>query len=131
MRLDFALTLLAPFSAVLSRATILLFLLRLFHVYTPIRRLALACLILTILVFLPSIPISLIYMAPTRPGDTWEDLLYNGRPQMQRYLAAVQGPLAVVLDVWIFVLPLPVLGRVKVGRGRRGWVMVVFGTGLA
>ncbi|KAL6875001.1 hypothetical protein J3F83DRAFT_535429 [Trichoderma novae-zelandiae] len=118
--------LLGPVIFFLKTAIWLLYL-QLFSAHRTIRIIVYAGIVVTALTYWTSVPLELAYGCP-RPGETWTDLLTNGHPGHIIYYGPVQGSLAVIIDVWIFVLPLPVLWKLNMSRRRRIALCAVFFT---
>lgn len=85
--------------------------------------------IANIVVYFPNLIVAPILGAP-HIGETWEDLIVNQRPANQKWIGAYQGPFAVLLDVYIFILPFPALKSLKMPNKKRLKLFIVFGTGL-
>jgi hypothetical protein len=81
------------------------------------------------LIDLPHLVLVLVFQTP-QGGERWTDLGTNGRPQRLEPYAVVMGIGAVVIDGYIFVVPLVVLRRLKVGMGKKLQVMGVFATAV-
>lgn len=64
-------------------------------------------------------------------GETWSDLYLNGRPQHLVKVGLEQAVLAVVIDLYIFILPFPMLSSLKLASGKRVQPSFVFGTAAA
>lgn len=86
-------------------------------------------LLFTFLLYWPGVPLESYYAAP-HIGETWEDLLINKRPDHLVYWGAVQGTLSVVLDIYIFILPLPLLSKLQVSRKKRWKLLIIFSTAM-
>lgn len=113
----------------ITKASILLLYLQLFGINARFRYAVYAGLVLTFLTYFPSVPLEAYYAAP-HIGQTWEDLLTNGMPQRLGYWGLVQGPLAVVVDLYLFILPLPVIRQLHLTKTRRMGLAAVFATAL-
>jgi hypothetical protein len=107
----------------------------LFEIRTAMR-IAIWCgLLFTFGIYFPSIPLSAIYEAP-RVGHTWEELLLSlATPHKNDhtlvYWGVAQGASSVLLDLYIFILPLPLLARLNLPLKSRIQLIAVFGTALA
>lgn len=62
------------------------------------------------------------------PGHTWDELVVEsvGTTIFPLYWGVGQGVVNIVYDVYIFVLPLPVIYRLKLSRKRKAQVFAVF-----
>ncbi|KAH2661681.1 hypothetical protein KXV32_000420 [Aspergillus fumigatus] len=72
-------------------------------------------LLFTFLLYWPGVGLESYFAAP-HVGETWEDLLVNHRPVKLIYWGIVQGTLSVILDIYIFILPLPLLAKLQLPR---------------
>ncbi|KAK3689097.1 hypothetical protein B0T22DRAFT_377891 [Podospora appendiculata] len=88
-------------------------------------------LISTFLIYFPSIPLSAIFEAP-RVGQSWEDFLLEQSTLTGTapliYWGIVQGSLSVAIDLYIFILPLPILAKLRLHRRKKIRLLAVFGT---
>jgi hypothetical protein len=120
---------LAPFAIATSKATIFLLLLHIFDISPGMRRAIWAGLIADVIIYFPNLIIAPILGAP-HIGETWFDLVINQRAGLQKWIGAYQGPCAVLLDVYIFLLPFPLLRQLQLPTQKRLKLLVVFGTAL-
>ena len=86
-------------------------------------------LVVTFLACFPYIPLAIRYSSP-QGGESWEDLLISDDPVKMVYWGIVQGSLAVALDIYIFVLPLPTLLTLQMSLKTRVQLVAVFATAL-
>ncbi|PKX99263.1 uncharacterized protein P174DRAFT_416950 [Aspergillus novofumigatus IBT 16806] len=86
-------------------------------------------LLFTFLLYWPGVGLESYYAAP-HIGETWEDLLVNKRPEKLIYWGIVQGTLSVVLDIYIFILPLPLLSKLQLPRKKRWQLLIIFSTAM-
>ncbi|RYP58942.1 hypothetical protein DL769_008747 [Monosporascus sp. CRB-8-3] len=91
-------------------------------------------LIFSFAIYFPSIPLSAIYEAP-KPGQSWEELLLSlasseSSSHALVYWGIVQGTSSVVLDLYIFILPLPTLSKLHLPMGKKLQLLALFGTAL-
>ncbi|RFU81869.1 hypothetical protein TARUN_332 [Trichoderma arundinaceum] len=112
-----------------AKAAILLLYLQIFTSHRPMRIAVYVGIVFTGLTYWASVPLEIAFAAP-HPGETWGDLLLNGRPEKLIYWGIVQGTLAVVIDLYIFILPLPVLWRLHMSLKRRVALCAIFFTAL-
>lgn len=120
---------LAPLAIGLSKATIFVLLFQIFQVRKGMRWAIWAGLIGNILIYFPNLIIAPILGAP-HIGETWNDLIINQRPAEQKWIGTYQGPCAVLLDVYIFILPFPALSNLNMPNKKRLKLFVLFGTAL-
>ncbi|KAM7210800.1 hypothetical protein V8F06_013825, partial [Rhypophila decipiens] len=88
-------------------------------------------LVLNFLIYIPSIPIAVYYETP-RAGQSWEELIYtvpNLEPILVPYGIAT-GAAALLMDVYIFILPLPVVLRLNLSRTKKIQALAIFATAL-
>ncbi|KAL7951824.1 hypothetical protein V8C42DRAFT_339731 [Trichoderma barbatum] len=112
-----------------SKAAILLLYLQIFSLHRTMRIAVYIVMVVLALTYWTSVPIEIAFAAP-RPGETWTSLLTSGNPGKIIYFGPVQGSLAVIIDIAIFVLPLPVLWKLNMSLRRRLALCAVFFTAL-
>ncbi|KAF7586377.1 hypothetical protein BBP40_009023 [Aspergillus hancockii] len=112
-----------------AKSSIFLMYLQIFTILKPIRFAIYFGLIFTFLLYFPGVPLESYYAAP-HVGQKWEDLLSNGNPSRLIYWGIVQGSLSVALDIYIFILPLPILARLHLPRRKRFQVLLIFSTAM-
>lgn len=76
-----------------------------------------------------TIPIGAYYCAPSA-GSSWTITGIAPRCNKVITLGLIQGPLNVVLDLFIFVLPIPVVMGLQMSFRKRIAVLAVFFTGI-
>lgn len=81
------------------------------------------------LLYFTNIPISAILSAP-RVGDSWASVLFSGRPQKDLVWGVVQSALSIVLDLFIFILPIPLVLKLHLSRRKKFQILTVFATAL-
>ncbi|GIJ89099.1 hypothetical protein Asppvi_008028 [Aspergillus pseudoviridinutans] len=86
-------------------------------------------LLFTFVLYWPGVGLESYFAAP-HIGETWEDLLVNKRPERLIYWGIVQGSLSVVLDIYIFILPLPLLSKLQLPRKKRWQLLIIFSTAM-
>lgn len=72
------------------------------------------------------------YAAAPRPGEAWDDLLREMERRPDRFglefrYAEGQAPFVLLLDLYMFLLPLPCIAGLKLSFGKRLRVMAIFG----
>ncbi|KKY30343.1 hypothetical protein UCDDA912_g09729 [Diaporthe ampelina] len=127
--INFANSMIAPVAICLSKTTILAMLYQIFRIRKEMRIAIWIGIIANILVYFPNLIIAPILGAP-RIGETWDDLVVNQRPADQKWIGTYQGPFAVLLDVYIFVLPFPALNTLHMPSKKRLKLFILFGTAL-
>ncbi|KAI7775502.1 hypothetical protein LA080_006745 [Diaporthe eres] len=83
----------------------------------------------TFLAYFPYIPLVIRYLSPLG-RESWEDLIMADDRAKMIYWGIVSGSLAVVLDIYIFVLPLPTLATLHMSLKTRVQLIAVFATAL-
>lgn len=70
----------------------------------------------------------LTYYSTPHVGHTWDELVVEsvGTTIFPLYWGVGQGVVNIVYDIYIFVLPLPVIYRLKLSRKRKAQVFAVF-----
>ena len=76
-----------------------------------------------------SIPIACLTLAP-RPGEEWIEVFGAGRANIVARYSIYQGVASVVLDLYIFLLPIPILVRMKLSWVQRLQLFTLFGAAL-
>lgn len=84
-------------------------------------------LIATVFVYLPAFPIMAYFQAPGA-GESWAGVMTSGKPQRAIYWGIVQSALGIILDLYMFVLPLPVIIRLHISKAKRIQLGLVFST---
>ncbi|KAI1657786.1 hypothetical protein F4813DRAFT_73879 [Daldinia decipiens] len=129
VKLTCSMQILMPLSHSLSKASILLLLFQIFSINKRFKIAIYIGLLGIILDYGPNLILGPIYTVPYA-GETWEDLLTNGRPQHLNKVGLEQAVLAVVIDLYIFVLPFPMLSSLNLDLRKRLQLVFVFGTAL-
>ncbi|KAK8112599.1 hypothetical protein PG984_013125 [Apiospora sp. TS-2023a] len=121
-QLQFCMTFFATFFQTFPRAAIFLLYRQLFQV--PSSRIQVAIwtgLVVTFLTNIPDIPIAVVVYQKFVPAD--------GRTSDFRLLGPVQGAFGVALDILAFVIPLPIIARLKLSRRKKRLLFLLFSTG--
>ncbi|KUI54934.1 hypothetical protein VP1G_10717 [Cytospora mali] len=77
--------------------------------------------------YITGIPINAYYDAPS-PGHSWSSVMLSGKPNHAIYWGLVQSTLGIILDLYIFIIPLPILYQLKLWTRKRIYVAAVFST---
>lgn len=77
------------------------------------------------LLYFTNIPLAAVLSAP-HMGETWDSVLFSGRPQKQLVWGVVQSALSTVLDLFIFILPIPVILGLNLSPKRKMQILAVF-----
>lgn len=78
-------------------------------------------------VCLPGIPINIALGTPS-PGESWYGFVEDKKMGRDIYWGLVQSVLGIILDLYIFILPLPVVYRLQMSKKKRIQVTAVFST---
>ncbi|KAH7304303.1 hypothetical protein B0I35DRAFT_454804 [Stachybotrys elegans] len=110
-------TLFAPVFFTTKAALILLYR----QIFSTTRNMRIAInigLVFTLLLYLPNIPLAAIFSAP-RVGETWESMLTAGRSRRLIIWGIIQSALSIVLDIYIFIMPLPTIIHLNMPLSKR------------
>ncbi|KAJ3579985.1 hypothetical protein NPX13_g576 [Xylaria arbuscula] len=113
-----------------SKASIFLLYHQLFGVHQHIKTAVTIGLIASGFLYIPNIALAAIFEAPSA-GSTWESLLTADKSHKLVIWGIIQSSLTVLLDFYIFFLPLPIIIRLKMSLGRRLQLVAIFTTALA
>jgi len=83
----------------------------------------------TALLYFTNIPLSAILSAP-HVGETWFSVLLSGRPQKELVWGVVQAVLGILLDLYIFILPIPTILKLALSTKKKIQLLAVFTTAL-
>jgi hypothetical protein len=113
-----------------SKAAIFLMYHQLFSVHVWIRKGVVAGLVFAFLTYFPGIPLCAYFMTPWSAGS-WENLpfTHDGSRGMIPWGIAV-GCLSIVLDLYIFALPMPILMKLNLPLHKRIQLIAVFATAV-
>ena len=111
-----------------AKAAILTLYLRIFATGMRMRVLIYSALVVLFLVYFAMIPVATVYCTP-RTGESW-DLMLLERCHTTATTAIVQGVLGVVSDMYIFVLPLPVIFNLQLPFRKKIGLALVFMAGI-
>lgn len=101
---------------------------RLFEIVRWLRITSLVALVVTFLFFWANIPLAGIFCTP-RVGETWNVTVLR-RCQGLAVVGPVQGVVGVVADIFILVLPLPVIYKLNLAPKRKVGLAAVFMVGV-
>jgi hypothetical protein len=113
----------------LAKASILLLFKQLFTVDKKLNIAIWIGQIFNVLTYLPAIPIEVVFNAPD-VGQKWAELMLSGKPQRAIYWGVVQSAMSIVLDLYIFFLPMPTIVKLNMSFRKRAQVVAVFSTAL-
>ncbi|OTA70054.1 hypothetical protein K449DRAFT_427565 [Hypoxylon sp. EC38] len=115
---------LLQFGAFFAKASIFLLFRQLFEIRKPMRIAIWIRLVFNFLLYATGIAVATYYETP-RVGESWLDTL-DGRTLIPLRWWQIQSALTVVLDLYIFILPLPIIARLKLPIRQRIQVIAVF-----
>ncbi|KAI1177739.1 hypothetical protein F4777DRAFT_541126 [Nemania sp. FL0916] len=113
-----------------SKAAIFFLYLQLFGVQTYIKPAVTIGILVSALLYIPNIPISAVLEAPAA-GSSWKALSMSDKPQKIMIWGIISSSFTVLLDIYIFILPLPIISRLNMPLGRRLQILGIFATALA
>ncbi|OTA55245.1 hypothetical protein K449DRAFT_306030, partial [Hypoxylon sp. EC38] len=112
-----------------SKTSIFLLFHQIFEVQRPMRIAIRVGIVFSALLYFANIPLSSVLSAP-HVGETWASVLLSGRPQKELIWGVVQSAVGTVLDIFIFVLPIPVILRLQLSTKKKVQLLAVFTTAL-
>ncbi|KAF2120952.1 hypothetical protein BDV96DRAFT_595344 [Lophiotrema nucula] len=98
--------------------------------FSTVRTVKIASIVGMVMAFMAYFPASLVlsyYDAP-HVGQSWDELVTNGMTQKGVPGGITIGVASVIVDIYIFVLPLPTLARLNMPLAKRIQVMTLFAT---
>lgn len=81
------------------------------------------------IIWLVSIILESYYLAPSA-GQTWDESALSGKSTHSPIWAVSAGVVTLVLDLYIFLLPIPCIAKLKWSTRRRLKALAVFSTGI-
>lgn len=75
------------------------------------------------------VPLETYFLVP-HTGETWDDVVQNGQAASLTWWGPIQGTLTLVLDLYMFILPFPLLWNLTLSLNKKLQVTAVFFTGL-
>lgn len=114
-------------SLVFSKASLLLLFLQIFQIQNGMRLAIRIGFVAITLVYLPAIPLASYYNSPS-PGQSWEEVPLSLKPVNGIYWGIVQSALGIILDLYIFILPMPAIAKLHITRSKRNQLVLVFST---
>lgn len=116
-----------------AKTSIFLLFLQIFSIERGMRIAIWGGIVFTTLNFVVTIPLVTYYMIPlVDDGQTWADLVAKGPTGYFSWSGVVQGLryTSLPIDLYIFLLPLPVLARLNLSMDKKLGLMAIFGTAL-
>ena len=112
-----------------AKGAILLLYLRIFTINKKMRFCIWLGLILNFLLYWSSIPIATYYGTP-RIGQPWDVVAITETCANLTIYLVIQGVLSVVLDLYILILPFPIVLKLGISLQQRLSILSVFGTAI-
>lgn len=112
---------------IFSKASLFLLFLQIFDIRGGMKLAIRIGLVATVIVYIPAIPVEAYFQAPAA-GESWEGVMTSGKPEKAIYWGIVQSVLGIILDLYMFVLPLPVITQLHISRAKRVKLGLVFST---
>ncbi|KAK3689478.1 hypothetical protein B0T22DRAFT_513889 [Podospora appendiculata] len=117
---------------IFSKSAIFLTYYQIFEIRESTRVTVCIGLVATFCIYFPSVPLSIIIKGP-RKDRTWQQTLddqTSGVANNLMYWSIIQGALSVALDLYIFILPLPILVKLYLPFGKKIQLFCLFGVAL-
>lgn len=125
-KIVFAQSMIAWPTLLFAKLSIFLLYLRLFHINRSTRWAIYLGILWTLLTYLPFLVVTPYLCAP-HVGEKWTlEVAMRCNDALDWEIAS--AAMAVILDTYIFVLPLPILKALPLSRGRKWGLVAVFGT---
>lgn len=112
-----------------SKTSIFLLFHQIFEVQAPMRMAIRIGIVCCGFLYFISIPVSAVLSAP-RLGETWMSVLTSRRPEKELLWGIIQSSLSILLDLFIFALPIPVILRLHLSTEKKLQLVAVFTTAL-
>lgn len=96
-----------------------------FAVAKPTKYMIWAGIALCSIVYLPHFVLVSLFNAP-RVGRKWSELATNGMPQKLEFYAPLHGIGSIVIDIWIFIIPIIVLSKLRLNKKKKRQVVAIF-----
>ncbi|KAI5855028.1 hypothetical protein GGS23DRAFT_470600 [Durotheca rogersii] len=123
----FAQQIIVSFVLFFSKASIFLLFYQVFDVKQAMRMAIRVGIVFSGLIYFTNIPTSAVLSAP-HVGETWASVLLSGRPERDLIWGVVQSALGIILDLFIFFLPVPVIMSLNLSTKKKIQILAVFTT---
>lgn len=110
-----------------SKASLFFLLLQIFNIKGGMRIAIYVGLLVNFLLYFTGIPVTAYYGTPDI-GHTWESFILSGKQRKAIYWGLVQSAVAIVLDVYMWVLPLPVVAQLRIPSKKQTKLGAIFST---
>lgn len=114
---------------VLPKASIFLFYLQIFSINKSVKVGSKIGLVATVLGYVPA-SLLLLYFITPHIGETWAELAASGRARRGFPVSISIGVASVIVDIYIFVLPLPALFKLQLPTSKKIQLIALFGTAM-
>lgn len=122
-------SMLLTFCVGLPKIVILALYIRFFGVYMRFKYFALVCIAAVVIAYVSSVPLS-FYLAYPRGGEAWStDVVLRNLNAVKVY-GMFNGIFALVADIMILLMPIPVLRKLKLAHSKKVRLYVVFAAGF-
>ncbi|KFA68082.1 hypothetical protein S40285_02572 [Stachybotrys chlorohalonatus IBT 40285] len=127
MKISYVWPVIYVFSQYFAKSATLMLFYQLFTISKPMRTAIRAGLIFAFVFYAAGLAISSYYSTP-RNGRSWTETMLDsmGSISISLYWAVIQGALGTVFDLYIFILPLPIVFRLKLSTKKRIQVTALF-----
>lgn len=112
-----------------SKASLFLLFSQIFSIKGSMKTAIRIGLVLNFLLYFTGIPVEAYYQAPNI-GQKWETLMLSEKLRQAIYWGLVQSSVAIVLDLYIFILPLPVIAQLHIPSRKQAKLGAIFSTAL-
>jgi hypothetical protein len=109
------------------KVAILLFYMEIFSTIRPVKIGSIVGIVMAFMAYIPASLVLAYYNAP-HVGQSWDELLTNGMTEKGVPGGVVIGVASVIVDIYIFVLPLPTVARLNLRLAKRIQVISLFAT---
>ncbi|KAI0891048.1 hypothetical protein F4806DRAFT_484457 [Annulohypoxylon nitens] len=127
MKLTFVEVLVVGPALFFPKAAIFLFYLQIFSVKRLVRIGSKIGLVVAFLAYFPA-SLTLCYFDAPHVGQTWDELLTSGMPQKGIPGGVTVGVASVIVDIYVFILPLPTLFSLNMALSKKMQLMALFTT---
>ncbi len=126
----FAVTIIIPVGSIFPKSAILVLYLQLFSSKKWIRPAVYFGLLFNFFTYIPLVASAIYYTTP-RGGTTWAELALSTEPQRGLYMSTVKAAMSIVMNLYILILPLPILAKLHMAVSKRVQLIAVFATASA
>ncbi|KAG8167965.1 hypothetical protein KVR01_003654 [Diaporthe batatas] len=131
-QLTFTYATLTSFGCLFAKTATLLVLRQIFQISKQMHIAIMIGIAINVLLYGLSIPVLSYYSTP-HVGKTWDDVVVDAvmNPQIFAFKWSTgQAAVGSALDIYIFILPIPIISRLKLSTRKRMQLIAVFGTAI-